>query len=68
VSDERVPKVSDERIPLEAFKAGRKKRQLAEQRVRELEETELHRVNKAFRIALVALGADPQEIIAEMNR
>ena len=48
--------------------AERKKRQAVEKRVKELEATEFHKVNQAFRIALVALGADPDQIIAEMNR
>jgi hypothetical protein len=55
-------------VPLDKLLAERKKRQDAEHLVKELEATELHKRNLAFRVALVALGADPNEIIAEMNR
>jgi hypothetical protein len=65
-------KVNDEEatrlVPLAEMLAERKKRQAFEQRVKELEATDLHKVNKAFRLALVALGADPEEIISELNR
>ncbi len=64
MNDEEVTRL----VPLAEMLAERKKRQAVEKRVKELEATEFHKVNQAFRIALVALGADPDQIIAEMNR
>jgi hypothetical protein len=65
-------KVRDEegtlKVPLAEMLAERKKRQAAEQRVHELEAADPQKMIRAFRIALVALGADPEEIIAELNR
>ena len=58
MNDEEVTRL----VPLAEMLAERKKRQAVEKRVKELEATEFHKVNQAFRIALVALGgASPSE-------